>query len=175
VRLGGWGFDTGVALRLPIAGEPAIAAGYASASGDTSRDDGVDTNFRQTGLNDNSGRFHGLKRFAYYGAVFDPELSNLEILTLGAGVKPVARVSVDFVYHRYRQRVLRRSLPSNALLDRATGRSPELGEEMDLVVSVQRFRNFDFSVVAGIFRPGEGLVLPVRPALYWKPELRVFF
>jgi hypothetical protein len=175
IKLTGWAVDGAVAYRFPVPGEPAIAAGYAAASGDPSRSDGVDSNFRQTGLQDDTARFHGLKRFAYYGELFDPELSNMEIVTAGSGMRPFAAASIDVVYHRYRQRQLRRSLPSNALEAAGTGRSAHIGDEIDLVVSVQRFRPIDFSIVAGIFWPGAGMASPVKPARYWNPQIRLFF
>jgi alginate production protein len=175
LRLRGWAVDTAIAYRVPLAGAPALSAGYAVASGDESRSDGVDSTFRQTGLEDNTARFHGLKRFAYYGAVFDPELSNLKILTAGAGMKPFDGASIDVVYHQYAQQRLRRSLPSNALEATATGRSTRMGDELDVIISVQRFRPVEISIVTGIFRPGPGVASPTRPARYWQPEVRVYF
>jgi hypothetical protein len=175
IRLRGWAIDAAAAYRLPLPGAPALGAGYAVASGDPSRSDGVDSNFRQTGLHDNNARFHGLKRFAYYGEVFDPELSNLKVLTLDAGMKPHERASIDVVYHRYAQQRLRRTLASNALAATGTGHSPRVGDEVDVIVSVQRFRPLDLSVVTGIFWPGPGIATPSRPARFWRPEVRIFF
>ena len=175
LRLRGWAIDAAAAYRFPIPAAPALSGGYAVASGDQSRSDGVDSNFRQTGLHDNNARFHGLKRFAYYGEVFHPELSNLTVLTAGAGMKPLERASIDLVYHRYAQQRVRRTLASNALAATGTGRSPRLGDEVDLIISVQRFRPVDLSIVTGIFWPGPGVASPTRPARYWRPEVRVFF
>jgi hypothetical protein len=175
IKLTGWAVDGAVAYRFPALGAPVIAAGYAAASGDQSRSDGVDSNFRQTGLQDNTARFHGLKRLAYYGELFDPELSNIEIVTAGSGMKPFAAASIDVVYHRYRQRQVRRSFASNALEAAGTGKSAHIGDEIDLVISVQRFRPIDFSIVAGIFWPGAGMASPVKPARYWNPQIRLFF
>ena len=174
-RLESWGADGAVSFRFPLPGSPFVSGGYAAASGDLSRSDCVDSTFRQTGLEDNTGRFHGLKRFAYYGEVFDPELSNIEVVTAGTGVRPFEGASIDVVYHRYRQREIRRSLPSNALEATGTGKSGELGDEFDVIVSVQRFRPVDFSIVAGIFRPGTGMASPAKPARYWMPQMRIFF
>jgi alginate production protein len=174
-RLGGWAIDTGAAWRLPLPGAPSVAGGYALATGDTAGGDGVDTRFRQTGLDDNRSRFFGVKRFARYGEVFDPELSNLVVWTAGAGLRPFSRTSIDVVYHRYAQHARRRSLPSNRLGATGTGRSTALGDEVDLVVAVQQWRRVDLSMVAGLFRPGEAIVLPARSVVYWKPEFRVFF
>lgn len=175
MQLRGWGVDGAAAYRFRLPGAPSIGGGFAAGSGDDSRSDGVDSAFRQTGLHGNSGRFHGLKKFAYYGEVFDPELSGIEVLTGGVGIRPFTGASIDVIYHRYRQRHGGRSLPSNALDARGTGTSRELGDEIDVVVSLQRFRPLDFSVVAGIFRPGPGIASPTRPASYWRPQIRLFF
>jgi hypothetical protein len=40
---------------------------------------------------------------------------------------------------------------------------------------VQRFRPIDFSIVAGIFWPGDGIASPVKPSRYWQPQIRLFF
>jgi hypothetical protein len=175
IRLRSWAADGAASYRLRLPGQPAISAGYAVASGDASRSDGVDGNFRQTGLEDNTARFFGVKRFAYYGAVLDPELGNLEVVTAGTGFMPFPRASVDVVYHRYRQRVRRRSLTSNALEATGTGASAEIGQEVDVIIAVQQFRPIDFSIVTGIFRPGVGIASPTRPSRFWQPQIRVFF
>lgn len=174
-KLGGWAFDSGVAWRMPLPLAPSVAFSYAAASGDETGSDGVDTRFRQTGLEDNSARLHGLKRFAQYGEVLDPELSNIEVLTVGGGVRPFSRTSVDVVYHRFKQRLRRRSLPSNRLEATGTGDSTDMGDEFDVILAIQQIRRMDFSIVAGVFRPGAGVASPSRKVVYWKPEVRFFF
>jgi alginate production protein len=91
------------------------------------------------------------------------------------GLRPFSRTSIDVVYHRYAQHARRRSLPSNRLGATGTGRSTALGEELDVIVAVQQWRRVDLSLVAGLFRPGEAILLPARSVVYWKPEFRVFF
>jgi hypothetical protein len=174
-RLGGWAADSGIAVRLPVSGTPALNVSYAVASGDRPDTEGEDGRFRQSGLEDNRTRLHGLKRFARYGEVLDPELSNLSVLSFGAGVKPFSRTSVDVMYHRFQQRERRRSLPSNRLDATGNGTSLDLGRELDVVLSVQEVRRMDFSVVVGVFWPGPGVATPSRAVLYWKPEIRWFF
>lgn len=174
-KLRGWAMDSGVSWRLALPLTPAITARYAIGSGDKPGTDDADTRFRQTGLEDNTARFHGLKRFAQYGEVFDPELSNVSVLTFGLGAKPFSRTSVDLVYHRYRQRERRRSLMSNRLDAAGNGDSLDLGDELDLIIAIQQVRRVDFSVVVGAYRPGDGIASPTRAVLYWKPEVRFFF
>lgn len=173
-ELRGWGMDGAVSYRLPWARAASINAGYAAASGDGSRSDDVDTTFRQTDLEGNGARFQGLKSFAYYGEVFDPELSNLNVLTAGIGIEPFDGASIDVVYHHYRQREAGR-LPSNALDATGTGTATDLGQEVDVVIALQRFRPLDISVVAGMFWPGPGVTMPQGPSRYWRPQIRFFF
>ena len=173
--LGGWAIDTGLGGQLPIPGALSLTVSYATATGDPSGGDGVDTRFRQTGLDDNQTRVFGLKRFARYGEVLDPELSNLNVLTVGVGASPWSRTSIDFVYHRYTQRARRRSLPSNRLEATGTGSSNQLGDALDVVLAIQRLRRIDLSMVVGVYRPGPGVASPTRPVLSWKPEFLLFF
>jgi alginate production protein len=173
--LRGWAIDTGVAARVPVPGAFSFAAGYATATGDASGADGVDTRFRQTGLQDNQTRLFGVKRFARYGEVLDPELSNLTVLTFGIGARPLSRTSIDLVYHRYTQRDLRRSLGSNRLDAALTGRSTEIGEALDFILAIQQVRRISMSTVVGVFLPGGAVVSPARPVMYWKPEVRLYF
>ena len=160
---------------MPLPLSPSVALSYAAASGDESGSDSVDTRFRQTGLEDNSARLHGFKRFAQYGEVLDPELSNITVLTFGSGVRPFSRTSVDVVYHKFAQRLRRRSLPSNRLEAIGTGDATDLGHEVDLILAIQQIRRMDFAIVSGIYLPGPGVASPSRRVVYWKPEVRFFF
>ena len=82
----GWAFDAGVNWLLPLAWEPRLYAGYAFGSGGRHSEGGADRSFRQTGIQANEAGFGGVEHFPTYGILLDPELSNLGILTLGAGI-----------------------------------------------------------------------------------------
>ena len=83
----GHGFDTGATWAFEdVAMEPSVTLAFARGSGDRNRRDGVDRDFRQTGLQDNTARFNGVTSFAYYGETLDPELSNLNVFTIGVGL-----------------------------------------------------------------------------------------
>lgn len=142
--------------RLPAA--PRLTLGYAWASGDDDPDDGRNTEFRQTGLQSNEGRFGDSAKFKYYGEVFDPELSNMSILTLGLGINPTEQLSVDLVYHRYRQSVATGALRDSAIdLDPNEDGGPfskDLGEEIDFVVGYRPTKAWEFEFAAGYFQPG---------------------
>ncbi len=82
----GWGVDAGLSWLLPLAYEPRLFAGYAYGSGDSDPDSGDDHSFRQTGIEVNEAGFGGVERFDHYGFLLEPELSNLGIVTVGAGL-----------------------------------------------------------------------------------------
>lgn len=173
--LGGWAMDAGATLVFAdVPSRPAVTAGFARASGDTISGDGRDTTFRQTDLEDNSARLGGLRRITYYGELFDPELSNLQVLTAGVGVRPARTIGVDVVWHGYAQSVLRGSIPSSAFDLDATGKSGLLGHELDAAVTVRAGR-FDIDLAAGLFVAGPGLAPSRRVAYFWRPQVRLYF
>ncbi|MFQ5565379.1 MAG: alginate export family protein [Paracoccaceae bacterium] len=149
----GFGFDVGVTKtfkELPM--RPYLTAGAAFGSGDDGS--GNDTAFRQSGLHGNSDRFGGVTSLHYYGEVLDPELSNLAILTLGAGIRPTPRSSVDLVYHRYRQHRREDDLRDVSIDADPDGRSRHIGDEIDLIIGIKEIGNIDLELVGGAFMPG---------------------
>ncbi len=102
-KVRGWAFDGGVTWQTPFPGHPALTLGYAIGSGDEQPQGETDFSFRQTGLQDNNGRFRGVDRFRYYGELLRPELSNLQIWTAALGMRFWRSSSVEFLYHLYYQ------------------------------------------------------------------------
>ena len=151
-RLAGFGADLGATYVLEHDLEPSITVAWAHGSGDDGGGE-VDHTFRQTGLQDNNDKWNGVTSFRYYGEVFDPELTNLELWSLGLGLRPTRQTSVDLVYHGYRQDVaVAGSLHSN-LRAPSNGVRRHLGEEVDLILGY-RSRSVTLELVAGVFEPG---------------------
>jgi hypothetical protein len=151
----GFGFDVAamyVLKDLPL--EPSVYAGFAAGEGDGDLSDGVDDTFRQTGLQRNNDRFHGVAGFRYYGTLFRPELSNMEIATFGVGVRPSARSSVDLLFHAYRQDVAFPVLRASRLRYEPNGIDPDLGTAVDLVIGLEDWRPWEFEIDLGWFGPG---------------------
>lgn len=144
--IGNYEFD------LPL--KPSIVAGYAFATGDSDPDDGTDRNFRQTGLQDNQHDLDGNISFRYYGVLLEPELSNLQILTAGAGIKPSENVSINLLFHQYRQHAAVDELRDTNLDADPTGESRDLGDAIDLVSGIY-FGRWALDVEVGYFMPGE--------------------
>ena len=173
--LGGWAFDTGATVVWADGtATPSFTVGYAHATGDAIGSDGKDTEFRQTGLEDNSARLGGLRRLTYYGELFDPELSNLRVWTTGVGFRPARSVGLDVVLHRYLQSVLDDTLRSDAFDRDATEQSPLLGHELDAALTF-RVGRVDVDLTAGAFLAGPGLGNGRRLAFFWRPYVRVYF
>lgn len=133
--------------------EPSITAGFAFGTGDNGHgDDGA---FRQTGLQDNNSRFNGVTSFKYLGEVFEPELSNMGIATLGVGIRPLPRTSLDLVYHKYFQHKKSDEIRDTNIKADPTGKSRDLGHEIDLVLGIREIDWMFIEATAGVFLPGD--------------------
>ena len=157
-QIRGFGVDVGSTYAFDLPLEPAISLGYAFGTGDGHPNNGVDTSFRQTGLQENEGEFNGDAGFKYYGELFDPELSNLSIVTGGVGIRPTEESSIDLVYHHYLQHKPSDGL-RNARIDAdPDGISRALGREMDLIIGFEGFEEIhpvELKLVFGYFIPGK--------------------
>ncbi len=152
----GWAVDAGLTWILPLAHEPRLFAGYAIGSGDRDPDagSGTDRSFRQTGIEANEAGFGGFERFPHYGVLLDPELSNLGVVTVGAGISLFRSSSLDLVYHAYRLVEPSTSLPDSRLEADLTGRDRDLGDGVDLVLALEEWERLEFTVIASAFRAG---------------------
>lgn len=154
-RLDAWAIDAGLIWYLPLPARPALFAGYARASG--GGDAITDRSFRQTGLQDNEDRITGLGNVRYYGEALDPDLSNLEVWTLGLGLRPTRTSSLEVIAHRYRQSVADdndlRGSPVAAIMN---GTSRDVGTEIDIAVSTRLWRRTALEAKLGWFSPGQG-------------------
>lgn len=157
----GFGFDIGGTYAFDLPSKPSMTLGYAFGTGDSEPWDNVDHSFRQTGLQDNTDKFNGVTSFKYYGELFDPELSNMHILTLGIGFRPSRRSSIDFVYHFYRQAAISDEIRDAAIdLDPnedETRLSKRLGSEIDLIFGYREIQNVSIELVLAYFFPGSAL------------------
>lgn len=176
-RVRGHAVDAGLMWTLGVAGRPTLTLGYARGSGDADRGDDVDARFRQSGLQENKARFRGVTRFRYYGEMLRPEqLSNLEVATVGLGLRPTGDTSVDLIGHRYRQPVASTSLVDSRLDADPNGLDRALGTEVDLVLGWRATRWLDLAARGGVFRAGQAFGEKAgRRASYAEVELKVTF
>ena len=142
--------------------DPNITLSYAYGSGDGNPDDGVNNEFRQTGLESNEDRWAGLAKFKYYGEALDPQLSNLKILTVGFGFRPAPTVTVDLVHHWYKLSQLADNVagsPITAVMNQDdTQLSKDVGREFDVVIGIRNvlgIRRLGVDLRMGWFYPGK--------------------
>jgi alginate production protein len=158
---------------------PSFTVSYASATGDRTGHGPTDYTFRQTGYEDNSDYSGGVTRLRYYGEILDPELSNLKILTCGAGVRPSSLTSVDVIYHSYRQDQPHDDLKGADLIDppaRPNGVSKDIGWELDFVFAVTNlWQRVTMGWTTGIFKPGEAFDPFMKTAVLSRLNLKVEF
>ena len=147
-------WDLGTYWSWPGRARPTLWAGWAVGSGDRNEDDDRDDAFRQTGLEENKGRFGGVKRFRYYGELMRPTLSNLDIRSIGASMRFSKKSSVELVLHDYRQREASEDLADSRITASPTGEHRALGQEVDLIVAVRDSASAEVLVNLDSFRAG---------------------
>jgi alginate production protein len=174
-KLRGYGVDLLGSYEFDAPLSPRLILGYAFGSGDPDPDDDRDRAFRQTGLQGNEAELGGLTLFKYLGEAFDPELSNMSIFTAGLGAWPTEEFSVDLVYHYYLQDEASDELRDSALEAEPTGRSRDLGHEIDLVVGLEALEDFEVRGFLGYFMPGNAFGPGADDALFARIELEYEF
>ncbi len=173
--LSAFGLDLGATYEFDNDWKPSVTLAYAFGSGDSDPSDGEDNAFRQTGLHDNSDRFNGVVSFNYYGELFDPELSNMKVYTLGIGVRPSRRSSVDLVYHHFRQHKQSDELRDAAVEEDLPGNSRSLGDELNLILGFREVKNLSVKLALGYFFPGSAFGPDAAGALLANMKLRYNF
>lgn len=137
---------------------PSVTIAYAFGSGDDPSTPLVNERFRQTSYQDNVVVFNGQSSVYSYGSLLDPELSNLKIFTLGFGVYPTENISVDFIYHSYKQEFADNDVKGSDLLDppaRPNGASLEIGSGFDIITAFPTyFERVEPTIVISTFKPG---------------------
>ena len=176
-KISAFGIDTTIARQfdsLPM--QPYIFGGWAWGSGDSDPDDGTDENFRQTGYQDNNGRYFGVSSYRYLGVLMRPELSNLSVLTIGAGLRPTRDSSIDLILHSYNQVEASQEIRRSRIRISPEGLHRELGTELDLVLGLTEFgNNCDLDLEIGYFQPGSAFVTTADPAWFTSIQLEYNF
>jgi alginate production protein len=143
--ISGFGFDVGSTYAFDVRFEPSLTLGYAFGSRE----------FRQSGLQGNEGDFNGVVDFLYYGEFFEPELSNMSIITTGTGINPTEESSIDLVYHYYFQTKALDELRDSNLDVEPNGINNSLGNEIDLILGYeQKEEKLAIAISFGYFIPG---------------------
>ena len=154
-RVSGWGIDVGATWILPSMFEPRITLAYARGSGDRKPDSGTDRSFRQTSLQGNEAGFGGVRSFPNYGVLLEPELANLQIVTVDLGFSIFRASSLDLAYHYYRQVEPSEFLRDSNLDATLSGQSRDLGHALDLVLAIQEWSWLEIDLVGSAFKAGD--------------------
>ena len=155
VNVRGWAVDTGLTFRPRKNRQLSFTASYAIGSGNDDSDPFRDSSFRQTGLNSNKDKNRGVTRFRYYGELLRPELSNLRVLTFAIGKRFLSASSMDLVYHNYKQVYADTILRSARIETSLTGENRDVGDEIDLVVGLEEWRNWELKFIGSVFFAGD--------------------
>jgi alginate production protein len=156
--------DIGATYRFPdLPLSPGVTLAYATGSGDANPNDNKNHEFRQTGLQSNEMKMVGVSKFKYYGEALDPDLSNLQILTVGLGFRLATTIHVDLVYHKYRshehtEEIRNWALSAKMNQDPSQPASNDVGDALDVVVGFRNLfgvRRLGLDVRAGWFFPGK--------------------
>jgi alginate production protein len=138
----GFAVDVGTSWLLPLRHEPRLFAGWAYGSEE----------YRQSGLEENEAGFGGVERFDSYGALLRPELSNLNVVTVGAGLSLFRSSSLDLAYHYYRLHEPAEDLGDSELQFELDDEHRELGHELDLVLALEEWERLEFTIAAAVLR-----------------------
>ncbi len=149
----GFGFDIGVMReRSKAVPRPTLTFALAFGSGGSRIASGG--GFRQSGMHGNTQKLGGVVSIDRYGHVFEPELSNMVIMTAGLGMRVTRNWSVDVVWHQYGQVTAADTLRDSNLDADPNGVNRALGSGLDLVVGLRNWNNVSFEAVVGVFSPG---------------------
>jgi hypothetical protein len=150
----GWAIDLGISWQTKLPWRPTLTLAYAVGSGDGQPGEGTDRAFRQTGLQNNNGRFRGVDRFRYYGELLRPELSNLQIWTVALGFRFLQSSSVEFLYHLYWQVEPAPFLRDTRLRTDPQGERRTIGQEWDVVIGIEEWEHIEIELIGAAFRAG---------------------
>ncbi len=153
-RVEAWGLDAGITWYSNLFLEPYFTLGYAYGSGDSNPNDATDNNYRQSGIHNNKTKLSGSQRFRYYGELFRPELSNLNIMTAALGFPLSEQSSIDLLYHHYEQATASTVLSDSRIRATPTGRNATLGDELDVVVSLDEWKHLQVQFAGSLFMAG---------------------
>lgn len=176
IQLDGWGLDAGLSMRTNLPAKPRLSIGYATTTADSDMSDNTDRSFRQTGLQSNQTDLDALGTVSYYGLVLNPELSNLQILTLGIGFDILSNSQFNVIGHDYRLLSATEELRSADVDLLLTGTDRQAGREINFVLSLEERDVWDFTVLFGLFKAGKAVADAAdSTAYYGSVELSVDF
>ncbi len=123
-----------------------FTVGLARGEGDSNSADNRDESYRQNNLQGDSD---------VYGELYQPEISNLVVQTLGVEWEAYEGVEVALRYFEYDQDVSSDQIAGVSIEVDPTGLDSDLGREIDLVVSIETYKNLELELIAARFEAGK--------------------
>lgn len=134
-------------------------------SGDSNLGDLKNTAFRQTGL---QGENEGIN---YYGELYQAEISNLLIRTIGFKLEVLENLQVALLNHEFRQDHLDTEMRDVSIDLDTTGLSRNLGSETDLLVSFAPNEDLELEFIIAEFNADNAYgASQSKTSRYWKFE-----
>ena len=143
---------------------------YAAGSGDANQGDSKIDSFRQSGLHNNEADF------LYYGELFQPEVSNIKIHSLGISLGAIDNLDVSLLLHDYRQDEADSEMRDVAIDLDPNGLSRDLGSEIDLIAVYELDNGLELEFVTAVFEAGAAYGANAgSKSRYWSVDLTYYF
>lgn len=146
----GVGFDSRATYNLDGLRKPQITFGFAAGT----------AKFQQSGLHSNKTYDGGQTQFHRYGYVFQPELSNLAVVSVGLGLRPSRKFSLDLHAHGYMQISASTIAPIARVRGTTTGISQFVGTELNLLGAWRPTKKTKVEFGLGGFNAGSAYTNP---------------
>ena len=120
--------------------------GGARGDGDSNPDDNRDESYRQNDLQGDSDVF---------GALYQPEISNMVVQAFGFEWEAYEGVEIALMHYAYEQDERSDEIADVTIEVDPTGLSSDLGNEIDLIVTLEVYDNLELVLIAGQFEAGK--------------------
>jgi hypothetical protein len=119
--------------------------GRAQGDGDSNLDDGRDESYRQNNLQGDS---------EVFGELYQPEISNMVVQAFGIEWEAYHGVEIALMHYDYEQDQRSDDIRDVTIEVDPTGLSRDLGEEIDLVVTIEAYDSLELILIAAQFEAG---------------------
>jgi len=123
-----------------------FSVGRARGEGDSNLDDGRDESFRQNSLQGDA---------EVFGELYQPEISNLVVQMFGIEWEAYEGVEIALMYYDYEQDERSDEIADVTIEVDPTGLNSDLGNEIDLVVTIDAFEGLELVLIAARFEAGK--------------------
>ena len=120
--------------------------GGARGDGDSNPGDNRDESYRQNGLQGDSDVF---------GALYQPEISNMVVQAFGIEWDAYEGVEIALMHYDYEQDERSDEIAGVTIVVDPTGLSNDLGNEIDLIVTLEVYDNLGLILIVGQFEAGK--------------------